>query len=133
MTKYIVLYLACAAVFFPLDFIWLSTMGRTFYQRELAGLLLDSPNFVIAGMFYLAYVLGLVILVAGPAEGDVVKALLMGAVLGFVAYGTYDLTNLSTVRGFTVSVAVVDIAWGTVLTAVSAAGGVYIARFFSAV
>lgn len=130
MTKYLILYGACALVFFPIDFIWLSTVGKSFYFKELDGLLLDRPNLVVAGLFYLAYVAGVVILVAAPAEGDVLKALLMGAVLGFVAYGTYDLTNLSTIKGFSPTVAVVDIAWGTALTAVSAAGGTWIARFF---
>jgi uncharacterized membrane protein len=131
VTKSIILYLACAVIFFPLDFVWLSTMGKTFYQRELGSLLLPNPNLVIAGLFYLAYLVGVVVLVAGPANDDVGKALLMGAVLGFVAYGTYDLTNLSTVQGFTPAVAAVDMAWGTVLTAVTAAGGVWIARFFA--
>jgi uncharacterized membrane protein len=130
MTKYLILYAACALIFFPLDFIWLSTMGKGLYQRELGDLLLPNPNLAIAGLFYLAYLVGVVILVAAPAEGDVVKALLLGAVLGFVAYGTYDLTNLSTVRGFSPLVATIDIAWGTALTAASAAGGVWISRFF---
>ena len=85
MTKYLILYLASAIIFFPLDFIWLSTMGKHFYFRELGGLLLDKPNLVIAGLFYLAYLVGVVVLVSGPAEGDIVKALAMGAVLGFVA------------------------------------------------
>lgn len=131
MSKYLILYAATALVFFPVDFVWLSTMGKSFYSREMGELLLDNPNLVIAGLFYLAYVAGIVVLVSGPAEGDVMKALVMGAVLGFVAYGTYDLTNLSTVKGFTVAVAAVDIAWGTALTAASAAGGVWIARFFA--
>lgn len=131
MTKYLILYGACALVFFPIDFVWLSTVGKSFYFKELDGLLLDRPNLVVAGLFYLAYVAGVVVLVAAPAEGDVMKALMMGAVLGFVAYGTYDLTNLSTIKGFSPTVAVVDIAWGTVLTAVSAAGGTWIARFFA--
>jgi len=130
MSKYLILYLASAVIFFPLDFIWLSTMGKGFYQRELGSLLLSNPNLIIAGLFYLAYLVGVVVLVSGPADGDIVKAAVMGAVLGFVAYGTYDLTNLSTVNGFTPAVAAVDMAWGTALTAVSAAGGVWISRFF---
>ena len=130
MSKYLILYLASAVIFFPLDFIWLSTMGKGFYQRELGSLLLSNPNLIIAGLFYLAYLVGVVVLVSGPADGDIVKAAVLGAVLGFVAYGTYDLTNLSTVNGFTPAVAAVDMAWGTALTAVSAAGGVWISRFF---
>ena len=98
---------------------------------EIGDLLLPNPNLVIAGLFYLAYLVGVVALVGAPAEGDVLKALAMGALLGFVAYGTYDLTNLSTVKGFTPAVAMVDMAWGTVLTGVSAAGGVWISKFFA--
>jgi uncharacterized membrane protein len=131
VANYIILYIACAVIFFGLDFVWLTSVTERFYRPQLGGLLLDNPNLLIAGLFYLAYLVGVVILVAVPAEGDVMKALLTGAVLGFVAYGTYDLTNLATVNGFTPSVAVVDMAWGTTLTAVSAAGGVWISRFFA--
>ena len=131
MTKYLILYAACALIFFPLDFIWLSSMGKTVYRREIGGLLLDSPKLIIAAAFYLAYLVGVVVLVAAPAEGDVLKALALGAVLGFVAYGTYDLTNLSTIKGFTPTIAVIDMAWGTALTAISAAGGVWISRLFA--
>ena len=130
MTRQLVLFVASALVFFPLDFLWLSQTGKSFYRRELGGLLLEQPNLGVAALFYIAYVAGVVILVGAPANGDWVKALLMGAVLGFVAYGTYDLTNLSTVKGFTVTVAAIDIAWGTFLTAVTAAGGVWIASRF---
>ncbi|MDB5505842.1 MAG: rane protein [Devosia sp.] len=131
MTRYLILYAACAVVFFPLDFLWLSTVGRTFYKREIGGLLLENPNLLIAALFYLAYLVGVVVLVAAPADGDIAKALLTGALLGLVAYGTYDLTNLSTLKGYTPAIAMVDLAWGTVLTAVSAAIGVWIAGFFS--
>ncbi|PXA89062.1 DUF2177 domain-containing protein [Nostoc sp. 3335mG] len=131
VTRYLILYAATAIVFFPLDFIWLSTMGKSFYTRELGSLLLEKPNLVIAGLFYLAYVAGTVALVAAPAEGDVMKALVFGAILGFVAYGTYDLTNLSTVAGFSWKVAAVDMAWGTFLTATSAAAGTWMAKFFA--
>jgi uncharacterized membrane protein len=131
MTKYLILYAAVAVVFFPLDFVWLSTVGKSFYFRELDGLLMPEPNLLIAGLFYLAYVAGIVALVAVPAEGDVLKALAFGAILGFVAYGTYDLTNLSTLQGFSPRVAALDMAWGTGLTAASAAGGVWLSRFFA--
>jgi uncharacterized membrane protein len=130
MTRSLILLFACALVFFPLDFLWLSQTGKSFYRRELGTLLLEEPNLIVAALFYIAYVAGVVILVAAPANGDVLKAAMMGAVLGFVAYGTYDLTNLSTVRGFTATVAAVDIIWGTALTAMTAAGGVFLASRF---
>lgn len=130
MARYMSLYLACAVVFFVIDFIWLSLAGPTIYKREIGNLLLEQPNLLVAAGFYLFYVVGLVVLVAAPANGDVGRALLMGAVLGFVAYGTYDLTNLSTMRGFTPTIAVIDMAWGTFLTAISAGAGVFIANSF---
>ncbi len=130
MARYISLYLASAVVFFVIDFIWLSLAGPTLYKREIGQLLLDQPNLLVAAGFYLFYVVGLVVLVTAPANGDVLKALLMGAVLGFVAYGTYDLTNLSTMRGFTPTIAIIDMAWGTFLTAISAAAGVLIVNRF---
>lgn len=131
MTRYLILYAACALIFFPLDFIWLSTMGKGIYQREIGSILLPNPNLLVAGLFYLAYLVGVVALVAAPAEGDVLKALALGALFGFVAYGTYDLTNLSTMKGFTPTIAAVDIAWGTFLTGVSAAGGVWLSKLFA--
>ncbi|MDP2781599.1 MULTISPECIES: DUF2177 family protein [Devosia] len=131
MTKYLILYAACALIFFPLDFIWLSTMGKGIYQREIGSILLPNPNLLVAGLFYLAYLVGVVALVAAPAEGDVLKALALGALFGFVAYGTYDLTNLSTMKGFTPTIAAVDMAWGTFLTGVSAAGGVWLSKLFA--
>lgn len=130
MARYMSLYLASAVVFFVIDFVWLSLAGPTLYKREIGQLLLDQPNLLVAAGFYLFYVLGLVVLVTAPANGDVVRALLMGAVLGFVAYGTYDLTNLSTMRGFTPTIAAIDMAWGTFLTAVSAAAGVFLVNRF---
>jgi uncharacterized membrane protein len=118
-------------IFFPLDFVWLSATGNKFYRAELGNLLLARPNMLVAGLFYLAYLVGVVVLISVPADGDVGKALLTGAVLGLVAYGTYDLTNLATVSGFSPKVAIVDMAWGAMLTAVSAAGGVWVARLLA--
>lgn len=130
MTDYLILYAATALIFFPLDFVWLLTMGKGLYRAELGDLLLDKPNLLVAGLFYLAYLIGVVILVSLPAAGEVTKALGMGAVLGFVAYGTYNLTSLSTTAGFSAKVAIIDMVWGTALTAASAAGGAWIAQAF---
>lgn len=131
MSEYLLLYAATALIFFPLDFVWLSATGNKFYRAELGNLLLARPNMLVAGLFYLAYLVGVVVLISVPADGDVGKALLTGAVLGLVAYGTYDLTNLATVSGFSPKVAIVDMAWGAMLTAVSAAGGVWVARLLA--
>lgn len=130
MSRYLIAYGACAIVFFPLDFIWLSTMNQAFYRPQIGSILLENPNLTVAGLFYLAYLAGMVLLVVHPAT-SLAHAALLGAVLGFVAYGTYDLTNLSTVKGFTPTVAIVDMVWGTILSAVTAVAGYWAMTRFS--
>jgi uncharacterized membrane protein len=122
---YVVAYIATAVVFLGLDALWLSKVALGMYRRELGSLLLERPNLAIAGAFYLLYVGGIVVLAVAPAlsEGTWWRALLMGAVLGLVAYGTYDITNLSTLKGWSTRLALIDIAWGTALTAVAATIG----------
>jgi uncharacterized membrane protein len=133
MKRFLLLYAATALVLFPLDAIWLGVVARKFYVSGLGDLMLPQPRWGVAAAFYLFYVAGVVWFASLPNLGasSVVGALLAGAALGFIAYGTYDATNLATLRGYPVSIALVDLAWGTVLTAVSAAGGLYIAtRWF---
>ncbi len=130
---YVVAYIATAIVFLGLDAIWLSKVALGMYRQELGGLLLDKPNLPIAAAFYLLYVVGIVVLAIVPAlgEGGWIKALLLGAVLGLVAYGTYDITNLSTLKGWSTKLAVIDIAWGTALSAVSATIGYWVVKAFN--
>ncbi|MBL8598436.1 MAG: DUF2177 family protein [Devosia sp.] len=130
---YVVAYIATAIVFLGLDALWLSRVALGLYRRELGGLLLERPNLPVAAAFYLLYVGGIVILAIAPALGDGgwPSVLLMGAVLGLVAYGTYDITNLSTLKGWSVKLAIIDIAWGTALTAVSATIGYLVVQAFN--
>lgn len=127
------LYACVALVMLPLDILWLATVGRTFYKEQLGGLLLDRPVWGAALAFYLLYTVGVVLFAVAPAlrEGSWTTALLWGALFGLFAYATYDLSNLATVKGFTTAVALVDMAWGSLLTAVAAAGGFAIARALS--
>ncbi|HEX4297662.1 MAG TPA: DUF2177 family protein [Devosia sp.] len=123
--RYVVAYLVTAIVFLGLDALWLTQVALGMYRRELGALLLDQPNLVVAGLFYLLFVAGIVVLAVAPAlnGGSWINALLMGAVLGLVAYGTYDITNLSTLRNWSLTVTLADLAWGTVLSAVAATAG----------
>lgn len=127
---YVVAYIATAVVFLGLDALWIGKIALPMYRQELGSLLLDKPNLPVAAAFYLLYVVGIVVLAIMPAltEGGWLKALVLGAVLGLVAYGTYDMTNLSTLRGYTVKIALTDLAWGTALTAVSAAIGYWVVK-----
>ncbi len=113
------------------DAIWLTTMTDRFYRRELPGLLADTPQWVPALGFYVLYAVGTLVLVVMPAlDGDDSTARVagMGALLGLVAYGTYDLTNQATLRGWSARVTVVDMVWGASLTAVAAVAAVLAAR-----
>jgi uncharacterized membrane protein len=131
MLKFIVAYAATAIVLFGLDFIWLSRMFG-FYQSQMVGLLLDKPRLGYAAAFYAVYVIGVVVLVVLPSAstGSWVNALLGGALLGLVAYGTYDMTNMAVLKGYQLPVALVDMAWGTFVTAVAATAGTLTLAFF---
>lgn len=130
MLKLLVAYAATTVIFFALDFIWLSN-ALSFYRERLGNLLLDNPQLGYAAGFYLLYVAGIVALAVNPAlnGGNWLNALVAGAILGLVAYGTYDMTNLSTLRGWSLTVSLVDMAWGTALTATAATGGYLITRW----
>ncbi len=109
-----------------LDFVWLGFVAKKLYWSEMGKLLLDKPNMVPALIFYVIYVIGVVVLVVNPAltKDSWLYALGLGAFFGFVAYATYDLTNLSTMKGFSAKIVVIDMIWGALLTAVVAAGTV---------
>lgn len=135
MRTILLAYVATAIVFFALDFVWLGTMVGALYRPRIGALLLDPPNLGVAAGFYLLYVAGVLLFAVMPAlqQGDWVRALWGGAALGLVAYGTYDMTNLATMRGFSALVAVVDMAWGTVVTAVAAVAGMLLTGWLSRV
>jgi uncharacterized membrane protein len=130
--RFVVAYIVTAIVFLGLDTLWLTQVALGMYRRELGTLLLDKPNLPIAGLFYLLFVVGIVVLAILPAlnGGTWINALLLGAVLGLVAYGTYDITNLSTLRNWSLTVTLADLAWGTALTAVSATLGYLAVTWF---
>lgn len=112
-------YIAGLIAFLVIDFIWLKYIALSFYREQIGHLMLDKPNLGIALLFYLFYVVGVVVLAVNPAleKGQWMTAALYGGLLGFVAYGTYDITNLATLKTWPPIVAVVDMIWGTVLTA----------------
>jgi len=101
------------AVMAALDAMWLGWLGLDFYRQEIGSLLLDSPKRAPALLFYLLYPAGLVFLALHMRPQLLVEAMLRSAVVGLVAYGVYDLSNLATLRGWSVKVCIVDMAWGT--------------------
>lgn len=123
-------YVGTAIVFFGLDFLWLTVLGIGFYRSEIGALLLDRPNLVPAALFYLFYIAGIVGFAVLPALNaqSWLWALVAGLALGLIAYGTYDMTNLSTLKGWTLSISLIDLAWGGFLSATSALAGYWLAR-----
>lgn len=126
-------YIGSALAMLVLDIIWLTTMVPRVYKPALGDLLADPPNLWVAGVFYLLYVVGVVVFVVLPALGQQnwLMALGAGALLGLVAYGTYDFTNLSTLRNWPVGLSLIDVAWGTMLTAATATAGYFAASWLS--
>jgi len=124
------LYLIALPVFFAIDMVWLGLVAKGFYRRQIGSLMRESVGWPAAIAFYLLFILGLVVFVVAPAmdDGSWLRALLLGALFGLIAYATYDLTNLATLRGWPLTVTVVDLIWGAVL-----AGAVSVATYGIAV
>lgn len=125
-----ILFIATFAAFIVLDAIWLFTVGGRLFKSALGDLMRKPPGLVPAGLLYVILAAAVVHFAGLPAlrGEDLTVALANGAVLGLAAYAAYDLTNLATLRRYTVTLAVVDIAWGTAVTAASAVIGVAVAR-----
>lgn len=128
--KLALLYLASVVAFFAIDLVWLSTMTSRLYQPRLSHLLAAEPRLAVAAGFYLLYVAGVVALAVLPGlqQGSLVAALWRGALLGLIAYATYDLTNLATLRDWPLDITVIDLVWGTTLTGAVSAIGYYAGR-----
>lgn len=116
--------------FLIIDAIWIGFFVGGYYRETVGHLLLDTPNFVPAVLFYLAYTAGVVILAVQPALATkkLRTALVNGGIVGALAYGTFTLTNYSVLQGWTSGLVVSDIVWGTFLTALSAGCGYFFSR-----
>lgn len=133
MKNWILGYLGSVFALVALDALWLGWLMADFYSIQLGPLLLASPHPVPAALFYLLYPVGLLVfaVLPGLTAARWSRAALLGGLLGLVAYGTYDLSNLATLQGWPLSVAVVDIAWGGIVSSAAAAAGygiAYLAR-----
>jgi uncharacterized membrane protein len=135
MRTFLVAYAGAMAGMLALDTIWLSIMAGRLYQPQLGDLLAENFRLAPALAFYLLYLFGIVYFAALPAltSGGWRRALLNGALLGLVAYGTYDLTNQATLRHWPFLVTTLDMTWGTFLTAASAVVSLAAAKKFSGV
>jgi uncharacterized membrane protein len=124
MLKYLITYLGVGAAIAALDAVYLTVAGQRVYRPTLDYALADKPALPAAIAFYLMYVLGVVVLAILPnKDAGLCKTALTGALLGAFAYATYDLTNQATLKVWATRITLIDICWGTVLTAVGASAG----------
>jgi uncharacterized membrane protein len=131
MIKFVFAYLGAGLTFAVIDAVWLTSMVNRLYRPVIGPIMADKPDMTAAVIFYLISIAGTVFLAIEPAlrEGSWTRAALNGAVLGFVAYATYDLTNQATLNVWSWKLTITDIIWGTTLTSLSATGGYFAARW----
>ena len=122
------LYTTTAIVFLILDAIMLTLFMKPLFSRHIGGLMLADIRILPAAAFYAAYVAGLLYLVSIPALRDGAPVLLPAAIIGAMAYGTYEFTSYAIMKDWHWSMVAADVTWGTVLTAVSAWAGVAVTR-----
>ena len=124
MLKYLITYLGAGVAFAALDAAYLTLAGQKVYRPTLDYALADKPALPTAVVFYLVYVLGVMLLAILPnRDAGLGKTALTGAILGAFAYATYDLTNQATLKVWATRITLIDICWGTVLTAAGASAG----------
>ncbi len=131
--KILALYLVTAVVFLLIDLIGLKYLVKPVFERHVGHLFADPFRLGAAALFYLGYVAGLLWFVSVPAlrQSDPFAALIGGALLGLLAYGTYEFTNYATLKDWSLEQVFVDTIWGGFLTGVSAWAGVAAVRWFS--
>ena len=113
------LYSGVLAAFLVIDMIWLGLIAKSFYRKHLGSLMRPKPNWTVALIFYILFVVGILIFAVIPAadSGNLVRAAILGGLFGLFTYGTYDLTNWATLKDWPPVVVFVDLLWGIVLCA----------------
>ena len=133
MTKSLIIsFIFVSTIFLIIDVLWLSITVKSLYRPALGDLLKDKPVMWAAVLFYIIYMIGLALIILKPAlaNDSILQALWTGVVFGVVAYGTYNLTNMATVKNWSASIVWIDMLWGGFLTGFSSAAGIYLTKVF---
>lgn len=128
----VILFVVTAVIFLALDAIMLTFVMSPLFKQHIGEMMLAEVRLGAAAAFYLAYVAGLTYLVSLPGLRGDAPVVLPAAVIGAMAYGTYEFTSYSIMKGWHPSMVAMDVTWGTVLTAFSAWAGVAITRAITA-
>ena len=130
MNRHVILYLVTFFVLIPIDFLFLGIVAKGFFTAEV-GDMLGEIRPAPAILFYLLYVAGILIFVSGSATATWQSTLLYGALFGLFCYATFDLTSLALLKHWSWRVAMVDIAWGSLVSALSSTSGLLIANWLA--
>ena len=127
ISRILLTYAVSVPVFFAVDMIWLGVIAKGFYRKALEPLLTPNINWTAAIVFYFLFLVGILVfaLLPGLKKQSFVYTVSMAALFGFIAYATYDLTNLATLRDWPLLMSMVDMLWGAFLSA-STAGVTYL-------
>ncbi len=130
MLKNFYLYLATIPVFFAIDIVWIGFIAKDFYRRQLGYLMRAETNWLGAIIFYLLFIVGLLIFGVLPAieKGSWQHAVIYGGLFGFFCYVTFDLTSYALIRDFPLKVVIIDLIWGTTLSAAVSAASFIIGK-----
>lgn len=130
-SKIVYTYLLTVPVFFAVDMLWLGVIAKSFYAKQLTNFLSPNVNWAAAIIFYLLFIVGIIYFAVLPGiDKNSLKSVVIGAALfGGLAYATYDLTNLATLKNWPMPIVIVDILWGVVLSTVVAVASYNIAQW----
>jgi uncharacterized membrane protein len=126
--RYVILYLATFIVMLPIDLLFLGTIAKGFFTSQV-GDMLGEVRTAPAILFYCLYIVGVLVFVSGSPDATWRSTLLFGALFGFFCYATFELTSMSLLKHWTWPVVIMDVAWGSFVTAVSATLGLLIAQW----
>jgi uncharacterized membrane protein len=126
------MYLITVPIFFIIDLTWLGVIAKDVYKKYMGHLMREAPNWPVAVLFYLLFIIGLIIFVINPAiqKDSWTHALVYGAMFGFFTYMTFDLTSLAVLKDWPWKIVIIDIIWGIVLSSSVSVAAYFISRNF---
>ncbi len=106
------------AIFMVMDLVWIGTAAVGMYQSELGDLIvlgneMTGAQIVSALATWFLLILAILFFAVPHAKEGSKYALYWGALVGFLIYGIYDLTNYAVLQGWSFKVVVIDMLWGT--------------------
>jgi len=133
LLKNFAIYTSFLVTLIAIDLVWLLGIAKNLYRDQMGDLMASEPKLIAGLAFYFLYALGVCIFVIVPAlsKQSWIYALQYGALFGLFCYMTYDLTNLAVIRNFPTQLALIDIAWGSFVTAVCSGIAYWVGNRFS--